>query len=179
MGISLKIIERGIAMTANLLHRLLWHCCQRMLYSFGAIVITLLSIPAWAADTEADNASLPGESTAMTVVGPTAANISYEQITIIHPSDDSTVFDNNGIVNVQIIVSPEPTMRPGDRVQLFLDGQAVPLRGGKGFTLEGIDRGTHQLQAQIVNANGEPVIESNRVTFHMWHASRLFRQRHQ
>ncbi|HEX2530232.1 MAG TPA: hypothetical protein VHK70_02040 [Burkholderiaceae bacterium] len=106
-----------------------------------------------------------------------ALNSTYEQLVIMSPADESTVFDNSGRVPVQILVSPVLALNPGDRVELFLDGRPVARQAGKPFELEGVVRGTHRLDARIVDATGAVVIEANPVTFYMWQASRLFPSR--
>jgi hypothetical protein len=96
----------------------------------------------------------------------------YEAIAIVQPQDQSTVFDNSGHVEVQIRVSPAGELVPGDRIVLFLDERPMPLQA-----LENVDRGTHRLQARIVDRNDRIVIESNPVTFYRWQASRNFPSR--
>lgn len=96
------------------------------------------------------------------------------QLVIRHPGNETTVFDNEGAVPVEIEISPALTLGPGDRIELFLDGEPVRQRNGNAFALVGIERGTHRLQARIVDAGGGTIVESDPVTFHMWQASRLF-----
>lgn len=109
--------------------------------------------------------------------GPTRAqNHRYEQIAIAQPQDQATVFNNGGHVDVRILVSPAPPA-PGDRVELFLDGRPVPFDDAHGFALDNVDRGTHTLQARIVDAGGTQLIASSPVTFFMWQASRNFPSR--
>jgi hypothetical protein len=95
------------------------------------------------------------------------------QIAILYPTDGSTVFDNNGEVGVQIALSPRPGFPSGGRIELFLDGRPVPLRGGA-IALAGIDRGWHRLEARIVAADGSIAAKAEPVNFYMWQASRLF-----
>ena len=42
------------------------------------------------------------------------------------------------------------------------------------FDIPGVDRGTHAVQASVVDASGAVRGNSAPVTFHMWRASRLF-----
>lgn len=101
-----------------------------------------------------------------------AAERRYNDIVITRPEDGSTVFDNSG--HVQIAVSPEQELAPGDRFELLLDGH--PLASER-LTLDGVDRGPHHLQARIVDSEGAIVVESPPVTFYLWQASRNFPSR--
>jgi hypothetical protein len=99
----------------------------------------------------------------------------YANVAIVQPGNEDTVQDNQGNVVVQVAVSP--SLAPGDRIVLMLDGRPVGTRMDPSFTLSGIDRGTHTLQAQVVGASGATLAASQPVTFHMWQASRLFPSR--
>ncbi len=98
----------------------------------------------------------------------------YDAIEIVQPQDESTVFDNNGHVEVQIRVSPAAELAPGDRMMLFLDEHAVVT---KRQALEHVERGEHRLQARILDSSGRSVIESKLITFYLWQASRNFPSR--
>ena len=104
-----------------------------------------------------------------------AASHVYESIVIEKPAADATVFDNAG--DVEVTVSVTPALRNGDAVALALDGQPSAASGGTHIGLSGIPRGEHTLRAQVVDANGERLIASAPVTFHVWQASRLFPNR--
>jgi hypothetical protein len=67
---------------------------------------------------------------------------------------------------------------PGAGARLVLDGAARPkIYRGDVVELDGIDRGSHSLQAVLLDANGNRIAASAPVTFYMWHASRLFPNR--
>lgn len=90
----------------------------------------------------------------------------YTQLDLISPLNDQTIWDNNGTVNVSIAMSPK--LGPGDAIQLVLDGKVVATSNSTtNFTLTGIDRGTHVLQAQIINSKKKTVKTSNVVTFYL------------
>jgi hypothetical protein len=96
-------------------------------------------------------------------------------IEIVQPANDETVHDNQGNLGVQVAVSPN--LAPGAGIALLLDGQPVAQEADATFLLSGIERGTHTLEAQVVDANGATLAASQPVTFHMWQASRLFPSR--
>ncbi|MHB8668737.1 MAG: hypothetical protein ACYC7B_14620 [Burkholderiales bacterium] len=103
---------------------------------------------------------------------------SYVSIAVVKPADKSTVFDNAGNVAVRVAVSPALRARNGDRVALIVDGKRAAVRSATHFRLSGIVRGEHTLEAQVVDGNGYALISSKPVNFYMWHASRLFINRH-
>jgi hypothetical protein len=92
-------------------------------------------------------------------------------VSIVAPQNEETVHDNSGNVAVQVAVSGGK--RAGDQLVLLLDGNPVPGRGDSRFMLTGVDRGTHTLQAQLIDSSGSPRASSPVVTFYMWQASRL------
>src|SRR4051812_29979064 len=94
----------------------------------------------------------------------------YDRIEIVQPEDQSTVFDNNGHVDVLIRVLPSGELAPGDRIMLFIDNNPLPPQG-QAQALDHVERGTHLLMARIINSHGSIVIESGPVTFYMWQAS--------
>ena len=88
----------------------------------------------------------------------------YASISILQPEADGIVRSNEGVVPVSIAL--EPTLQPGHRVTLYVDGQAVPGSfDGLAIELSGIERGTHNLQARISDAAGKVLIESSGIRF--------------
>lgn len=97
------------------------------------------------------------------------------EIAILQPAQEETIHDNVGDVSVQVQTSGGV---PGGSVRLVLDGTALPgTHAGLVIDLRGIERGSHTLRAELLDAKGEVLAASAPVTFHMWHASRLFRPR--
>lgn len=94
------------------------------------------------------------------------------EVTITRPAQDDTVHDNEG--NVSVIVAVEPALAPGSELVLLLDDRPAARQRGPVFALMGVERGTHTLQAQVIDARGVTLATSAPVTFHMWQASRLF-----
>ncbi|GAA0205646.1 DUF4124 domain-containing protein [Kangiella japonica] len=101
----------------------------------------------------------------------------YEVLAIDTPKDDEGIRANDGRINV--IVAVTPNLRPNHSVQLKMDGnntgqaQKIPY-----FNLSDVERGTHQLQAVIIDDDsGEAVQSSDTVSFHALIASRLNQNR--
>ncbi|NVJ66402.1 MAG: DUF4124 domain-containing protein [Gammaproteobacteria bacterium] len=97
----------------------------------------------------------------------------YEVLAIEQPSHDEAVRANDG--NLYVIVALTPHLAREHCVRLLMDGatigadQKVPY-----FSLTNIDRGTHQLTAQIINdETGEILQSSDTRTFHLLKTSIL------
>ena len=97
---------------------------------------------------------------------------SYASATIIAPEQDAAVRNNAG--NLTVTVQVLPSLQKGHLVQILLDG--VP-QGEPQPTLQvaltNLDRGTHALQARIVDAGGNVVFTGAASTFHLLRHSRL------
>ena len=88
----------------------------------------------------------------------------YTSMEIVQPQPDATVRSNDGKVPVSIAL--EPALQQGHSVKLFLDGQ--PISGtfdALAIELAGVERGSHSLQASVVNPSGQRMIESSPVRF--------------
>jgi hypothetical protein len=90
----------------------------------------------------------------------------YAQFEIVIPSDNATVHDAEG--NVQVGLLLDPALMEGHRLQILTDG--APTNGdvpGTQLRISGLPLGSHQLQAQIVDASGTLVASSSVVHFHL------------
>jgi hypothetical protein len=103
-----------------------------------------------------------------------ATATSAQDISIVAPAAEETVHDNLG--NVTVVVSHNPAP-PSSKVRILVDGQqAGPAQQSDTFALEGIERGAHTLQAQLLAPSGKVLATSAPVTFYLWKASILLPQ---
>lgn len=101
----------------------------------------------------------------------------YSAVRITSPADDEVVWDDQGDVTVRVEVQPELQVEHGHRVVVMLNGETVTSpSAGTVFALDDIVRGTHVLQAAVRSREGDTLIASGKVTFHMKQHSILFRQ---
>ena len=91
----------------------------------------------------------------------------YDRISIIAPAHDESIRQNAGTVNVSVGISPKLHTSAGHRVQILLDGEVVADGASTNVVLENVDRGTHQIAAQVANANGDILAQSAPSTFHL------------
>jgi hypothetical protein len=96
-----------------------------------------------------------------------AAAVEYTVLQITQPTADQTIFAAEGPVTAQVQL--EPGLQSGHRLQVLLDGQNISGEDSSSlsYILPQLDRGTHSLQAKVVDGNGETVVSSTPILFHM------------
>jgi hypothetical protein len=88
----------------------------------------------------------------------------YSAMRIVQPEADGTVRDNEGRVAVSIAL--QPPLQEGHSVRLLVDGRPVPGSfKGLDIELSGIERGTHQIRAEVVDGTGRQLISTASVPF--------------
>ena len=95
----------------------------------------------------------------------------YTGFSIAQPENDAPLRDNAG--NVSVSIDLAPALRPSDTIYLYLDGTEVAKGATTRFELTNVDRGTHQLWAEVKNQAGDTLIKSNAITFHLLRVSVL------
>ncbi|WP_324732090.1 DUF4124 domain-containing protein [Pseudomonas paeninsulae] len=99
-------------------------------------------------------------------VATTARQPTYQVLRILFPEPDTTIRDSAG--NLIVTASSEPALQSGHSFRLLLDGQATGETGRSPvFPLENIDRGTHQLAVEIVDAQGRTLERTPSQPLHM------------
>lgn len=90
----------------------------------------------------------------------------YTGLRIVQPANDATIRSNAGKVSVQMTL--EPALQAGHKIQLLVDGNPLgePIAASD-MVLSGVERGTHQLSARVVDGKGEVKGNMNTVTFHL------------
>jgi hypothetical protein len=92
----------------------------------------------------------------------------YTSVAIASPENDAVIIENNDSISVSIQVSPPLSYAYGHKMVLKVDGTPYAEPGtATSFTLEGLYRGSHQLQAEIVDKQGKHLISSSPVTIHV------------
>jgi len=91
--------------------------------------------------------------------------ISY-QATITSPEDDKALRSNNGSIDIHVSTTPAKTNT--QTLQLYLDGkklgspQLSPI-----IQAQNINRGTHQVQVELLDKNGKTLTKTQIVTVHL------------
>jgi len=90
----------------------------------------------------------------------------YSTFTITAPVQDEIIWDNNGVVAVDVDIQPPLRTAQGHHFTLLLDGQKVTDFTDTHYTLQGVDRGTHTLRVEVLDG-GKALAESQTVEFHL------------
>jgi hypothetical protein len=90
----------------------------------------------------------------------------YDMLRVLVPEPDATIRSSAGELIVSI--TSEPGLQTGHRYRLLLDGQPTGEPGvSPVFPLSNIDRGSHNLSAEILDAKGRTVERTANQPFHM------------
>ncbi len=89
----------------------------------------------------------------------------YTNLSILSPEPESAFYSGNG--DIEVVVRSVPALKRQHLFQLSMDGQIIGSNQSGTFFIQGVDRGTHSLQARIVDANRTTLINSSsRFTLH-------------
>lgn len=98
----------------------------------------------------------------------------YAELAILAPGRDSTVRQDAGDIEVQVGFSPELDSKNGHMLALDLDGRRMTEPSASSqFTLQNVDRGTHTVQAHILDGAGKVLKSSDPIIFHVKRHSAL------
>jgi hypothetical protein len=90
----------------------------------------------------------------------------YTSCAVVSPADDENF---QGVQAVSVQLSVEPQLQPGHRIQLLVNGAALPEwpAAATSYTLPEVFRGSHTLSARVLDARGRPVCSGPSITFHI------------
>ena len=83
----------------------------------------------------------------------------YKSFFVANPADGSGLRSNAG--NITISLSLQPSLRPGHKVVITLDGKEVSSGNSLGVSLNNVDRGTHSIGAKVLDVNGTQLISTS------------------
>jgi hypothetical protein len=83
----------------------------------------------------------------------------YQTVDIVSPSEQETLWNIGGTLNVQALF--QPALQPGHRYDVALDGQRRNLNvTSQRVALPNVFRGTHTLQLIVLDATGAELMRS-------------------
>lgn len=92
----------------------------------------------------------------------------YKSLDIVSPKADETIRENAGNVTVQARLSPALKRSSRHKIQFYLDGQPIGSASASlQATFVNVDRGTHSVDAAVVDSSGKEFIRSSPVVFHL------------
>lgn len=86
-----------------------------------------------------------------------AARFRYESLTIGAPAAEETLWNIEGVLNVQLNL--QPGLQEGHRIRVYFDGDPRMVNGTS-FQIDEVYRGVHNLQAEVIDEAGKMVIRS-------------------
>ena len=92
----------------------------------------------------------------------------YQNLSIISPSAEETLWNIGGILNVTLAL--KPVLQQGHRLRVYYDGEPHTLTGTT-LQISEVYRGTHSLQAEIVDQAGQLKIRSQTNQFYVQQTS--------
>lgn len=100
----------------------------------------------------------------------------YSQLQVLQPQPDATL--RNTGRSIELVVSSTPALLPGHSYQLWLDGAPYgPSSTNSRWNVGEVDRGTHSLQVQLLDASGHSLIQSETLQVHVHQTSLASRRR--
>ncbi len=101
---------------------------------------------------------------------PAPAFKGYSALKITQPQADQSFDDNTG--NVQVAVQIQPDLQPGHKLRIMLDGKAQGKASGQtSLSLSNLDRGEHQISAEVLDKAGKVLKRSAPVRFNVFRTS--------
>lgn len=93
------------------------------------------------------------------------ASVRYDSLAITRPTNDEAIRSNEGKVTALVRVVPD--LAANHRYRWKMDGEIVQDVNSPELRLNNVDRGSHTLQAEIVDVDGKVIISSDSITFHL------------
>lgn len=94
--------------------------------------------------------------------------LGYERVQLLRPSSEQTIRDASHTLTVSVQLVPPLRTKLGHRLQFFLDGQpAGRPTSSTSQTLTEVYRGTHTVQAVVVDASGRQIAQTESRTVYM------------
>ena len=90
--------------------------------------------------------------------------VTYESIAIAAPAAEETLWNIEGLLNVTVAVNPQ--LQPGHRIRAYFDGEAMDV-SGTSFQILEVYRGTHTLQAEVIDNTGRVLVRSPSSRFYV------------
>ena len=92
----------------------------------------------------------------------------YQNLSIVSPVAEETLWNIGGVLSVTL--NFRPNIQPGHRLQVYLDGMPRTVNTAT-FSLDEVHRGSHILQAEIIDQSGVTVTRSTATKFYVQQTS--------
>ena len=88
----------------------------------------------------------------------------YESIEVSAPAPEETLWNIGGVLNVSLNL--QPALQSGHQVRVYFDGEARVV-AGTSFQLQEVFRGAHNIQAEVLDENGQLMGRSQPTRFYV------------
>jgi hypothetical protein len=109
------------------------------------------------AENDDGNESEPADSPAITVTS----------VRITNPRNEQTIINPRGPILISIATGPDYGMPEGYTAEIKMDGKVVSSGEGTLLSIPPPDRGTHTIEAVVLNSSGTVQAISQKVTVHV------------
>jgi hypothetical protein len=90
--------------------------------------------------------------------------VGYDSLTVASPAAEETLWNIGGVLNVSLNL--QPALQQGHQLRVYFDGTPQEVSGTQ-FQLQEVYRGAHNLQAEILDENGQLMIRSEPIRFYV------------
>jgi Domain of unknown function (DUF4124) len=122
-----------------------------------AKLVTVVAPNSYEGEATSGNSGTGGE--------PDAPASEFGSITIVQPTHDQVYFGSNATVTV--VAEFDGTLQSGQSIAFIVNGNRRPASSGTSLELTDLPRGSHYVRATVIDANGQVVMSSPQVTFHV------------
>jgi hypothetical protein len=88
----------------------------------------------------------------------------YESLEVVSPTAEETLWNIEGVLSVSVALNP--SLQAGHQVRAYFNGNPQ-LVSGTSFQIEEVWRGVHNIQVEVINANGKLMIRSQTNRFYV------------
>lgn len=103
--------------------------------------------------------------------------VRYHKLEMAQPTPDETIRSNEGNITINLALAPDLDINSGHYINYYLDGKIINKRAqSPSATYQNVDRGTHNLKAEVRNKKGKLLKSTPIVTVHLHRFSKLHKK---
>ncbi len=101
----------------------------------------------------------------------------YTSFQITSPTDQKSFHNSAGNISIELAIKPGLNIKAGDYINILLDGKTIRKKTSSlSENIQHIDRGTHQIKAELRNKSNKLIKSSNTVTIYIHRFSKLHKK---
>ena len=91
----------------------------------------------------------------------------YVAVTIMNMQDDQGIRANGGVFPIKLASQPVLDNEAGHRYAIVIDDKQHQTSDKANFELQNLERGTHSIQAQVIDTDSSVLASSSPITIHI------------